>query len=413
MKIVALDVHRTFGQIAIHDAGTIRDAGRVVMERDAVLAFAAKTLRPADEVVLEETGNTAILVKLLTPFVHRVVVANPLQVRAIANARVKTDKIDARVLAKLHASGFLPEVWVADVETERKRRTIAERAQLVCQLTRLKNRVQSILHANLIPPYEGKLFAKRGRAWLETAPLPDDQRRVIARHLVEHDRLAEELATLDRAIASEAVNDADVRRLMTIGGVNAIVAASVLAAVGDISRFSSPEKLVSYFGLNPRVRQSGEHAAFHGRITKQGRSHARSMLVEAVWSIKAAPGPLRAFFQRVQAKKGKQVAAVATARKLAVLMWHMLTKQEDYAWTRPALLQWKLRELELKAGAPSRRGGNAKGPASDYSLKTVRDKECRWLGLAEEEYRRFAEAWKDLPPSTARRAPKIPGAVLQ
>jgi len=78
------------------------------------------------------------------------------------------------------------------------------------------------------------------------------------------------------------------------------------------------------------------------------------MLVEAVWSIKAAPGPLRAFFQRIQAKKGKQVAAVATARKLAVLIWHMLTKQEDYAWARPALLQWKLRELELKAGQLAR-----------------------------------------------------------
>jgi len=305
VKIVALDVHRTFGQIAIHEAGTIRDAGRVTMEREAVLAF-AKTLSRSDEVVLEETGNTAILVKLLAPFVRRVVVANPLQVRAIANAKVKTDKIDARVLAKLHASGFLPEVWVADPETERKRRTIAERTQLVSQLTRLKNRVQSILHANLIPGYDGKLFTQRGRRWLDDAALPDDQRRLVGRHLAEHDRLAEELAVVDRVIAREALGNTDVRRLMTIGGVNAVVAASVLAAVGDINRFSSAEKLVSYFGLNPRVHQSGDHAAFHGRITKQGRSHARAMLVEAAWSIAAAPGPLRAFFRRVQTKKGNR-----------------------------------------------------------------------------------------------------------
>jgi len=408
VKIVALDVHRTFGQIAIHEAGRIQDAGRVTMEREAVLAF-AKTLSGEDDVVLEETGNTAILVRLLAPFVRRVVVANPLQVRAIANAKVKTDKIDARVLAKLHASGFLPEVWVADQETERKRRAIAERAQLVCQLTRLKNRVQSILHANLIPRYDGKLFTQRGRRWLDDAPLPDEQKRLIGRHVIEHDRLAEELALIDRAIAAEAMRDPDIRRLMTIGGVNAIVAASVLAAVGDITRFSSPEKLVSYFGLNPRVRQSGDHAAFHGRISKQGRSHARAMLVEAVWSIKTAPGPLRAFFQRVQAKKGKQVAAVATARKLAVLIWHMLTKQQDYAWARPALVQWKLRELELKAGEPSRRGGSKKGSASDYSLRSVRDKERQWLGMAEDEYRRFATAWREQPPPNATRIAKIPG----
>ena len=86
---------------------------------------------------------------------------------------------------------------------------------------------------------------------------------------------------------------------MTITGVNMIVALSVLAAIGDIGRFSSPEKLVSYFGLNPRVRQSGDKSAYHGRITKQGRSHARAMLVEAAWSVSRTPGPLRAFFRRV------------------------------------------------------------------------------------------------------------------
>jgi transposase len=92
------------------------------------------------------------------PFVRRVVVANPLQVRSIAWAKVKTDKIDAALLAKLHASGFLPEVWVPNEETEALRRRIAERNQLVSQMTRLKNRVQSVLHANLIPRYAGKLF---------------------------------------------------------------------------------------------------------------------------------------------------------------------------------------------------------------------------------------------------------------
>ena len=406
MRVIGLDVHRSFGQIAILEGKEIRDAGRVAMEREAVLAF-GRSLSSSDEVVLEETGNTAIIVRLLAPFVKRVVVANPLQVRAIAAARVKTDKIDARVLAKLHATGFLPEVWIADEATEAKRRRIAERAQIVTHLTRLKNRVQSVLHANLIPRFAGKLFTKRGRTWLDRAPLAEDQKRLIERHLMEHDRLAADLSEVDRLLAQDALRDPQVRRLMTIGGVNVIVAASVLAAIGDVARFSSAEKLVSYFGLNPKVRQSGDHPAFHGHITKQGRGNARAMLVEAVWSIAAAPGPLRAFFRRIEAKRGKQVAAVATARKLAVLMWHMLTKQEDYVWTRPALLQWKLRELELKAGGASRRGGNKKGPASDYSLKTVRDKEARWLGLAEEDYRRFAAAWKEQAPPERMRAAQM------
>jgi transposase len=88
----------------------------------------------------------------------------------------------------------------------------------------------------------------------------------------------------------------------------------VLAAIGDVTRFSSPQKLVSYFGLNPKVRQSGDRPAYHGRIRRQGRAHARAMLVEAAWSIATQPGPLRAFFNRIKERRGRQIAAVATAR---------------------------------------------------------------------------------------------------
>ena len=152
---------------------------------------------------------------------------------------------------------------------------------------------------------------------------------------------------------------------MTIGGV-AIVALGVLAAIGDVARFSSSQKLVSYFGLSPKVRQSRDRPAYHGRISRQGRAHARAMLVEAAWSIATQPGPLRAFFNRVKQRRGQQIAAVATARKLAVLIWHLLTNEEDCAWTRPALMQWKIRELDRrfvsawKDKPPTRRPGAAK-----------------------------------------------------
>jgi transposase len=397
MRIIALDVHRTFAQMAVLEDGKIRNAGKIDLEHNRLLQF-AKRLKPDDEIIIEATGNTSAIVRLLSPFVGRVIIANPILVRAIAWAKVKTDKIDAAVLAKLHASGFLPEVWMPDEETEARRRVVAERTQLVSQMTRLKNRIQSVLHANLIPPYKGVLFSKRGRAWLEAQPLAEDQRRVIVRHAGELDRLGSELAEVDKSLAQKALEEPRVKRLMTITGVNATVAMSVLAAIGDIHRFSSPEKLVSYFGLNPRVRQSGDKPAYHGRITKQGRAHARSMLVEAAWVISGVPGPLRAFFIRIRDKRGKHVAAVATARKLAVIVWHMLTKDEDYTWDRPALSQWKLRKLELKAGHPSRRGGKQKGSAAAYSNKSVRDSERETIGNAEEEYRRFVATWKQQSP---------------
>jgi transposase len=404
MRVIGLDVHRSFAVSAILEDGRLRPGQRVVLEHDAVVAF-AKTLRPDDEVVIEATGNTAAVVRLVAPHVRKVAIANPLQVRAIAWAKVKTDKIDAGVLAKLHASGFLPEVWSPDEDTQALRRLVAERVQIVSHMTRVKNRIHSVLHANLIPPYGGKLFGKGGRAWLAAQPLAEDQRRTIARHLDELDRLAADLATFDQALARRALADTRAERLMTIGGVNAVVAVSLLAAIGDIGRFSSSEKLVSYFGLNPSVRQSGDRPAFHGRITKQGRAHARAMLVEAAWAVASGPGPLRAFFIRIKDRRGNQVAAVATARKLAVLAWHLLSKEQDYAWTRPALVAWKRRKLELQAGAPSRRGGNKPGPASEYSLRAVRDREREWLGMAEEEYRTFVSAWRDHPP-VERKGPK-------
>jgi transposase len=141
---------------------------------------------------------------------------------------------------------------------------LAERTRLVSHLTRLKNREQSVLHANLLPRYEGKLFTKGGREWLEEAPLPADQKRVVSWHLSKHDRLVADLALVDQELAKEALGDPRIRRLMAIGGVNAIVAAGVLAAIRDITRFSSPEKSVRYFGLNPSVRQSADRTAFHG-----------------------------------------------------------------------------------------------------------------------------------------------------
>ncbi|MFK4654156.1 transposase [Bradyrhizobium japonicum] len=119
------------------------------------------------------------------------------------------------------------------------------------------------------------------------------------------------MALLDREIAQDAIDDLAVNRLMTITGVNLAVAAGIVAAIGDISRFDSPQKLVSYFGLNPRVRQSGLGAAHHGRISKIGRSHARAMLVEAAWAATKAPGPLHAFFVRIRARRGAHGALLA------------------------------------------------------------------------------------------------------
>ena len=196
--------------------------------------------------------------RVLSPFVKRVVIANPLQVKAIAHAHVKTDKVDAGTLASFYAAGYLPEIWTPDAATERLRRLVARRNQIVRHRTRIKNEVHTILHAHLIPKcMHATLFNRRGRVWLSCQPVPEDGRTAIERHVRELDRLGEDLAILDREIAETSLDDASIKRLVTITDVNLTVAAGLMAAIGYISRFHSPQKLVSYFGLNPRVRQSG------------------------------------------------------------------------------------------------------------------------------------------------------------
>jgi transposase len=255
-RVIGMDIHRTFAEVVFWEAGRLRPAGRVDMTKAGLEGF-GRTLSKQDEVVVEATGNAMAVVRALEPHVARVIVANSVQVKAIAHAHVKTDKIDAGVLASLRAANFLPEVWLPDADTERLRRQVARRNQVVRHRTRIKNEVHAILAAHLIPPCPHDLFAQLGRQWLSRQTLPDDERAAIERHLRELDRLGEDLTALDQDVAQAVINDPAVKRLLSITGVNLIVAAGLVAAIGDVHRFVSSEKLVSYVGLNVYRRGIG------------------------------------------------------------------------------------------------------------------------------------------------------------
>jgi len=397
VRYVGMDVHREFAQLAVVEDGIVRDEGRIAVSPEALRQWAGG-LRADDEVALEATGNSDAIATLLTPLVGRVVVSNPSKTRAIAEAKVKTDKVDARILAQLLAADFLPSVWLPDDRTRRLRRQVTRRAHIVRTRTRIKNQVHAVLARNLCPtPPVSDLFGKKGRHWLSCQDLPADEAASVAALLRQLDFHAGELALVDRELAIEALSDPVVARLMTIPGIDAIAGISIVAAVGDFTRFSDPDKLVSYLGLNPRVRQSGNSAPVHGRIAKTGRAHTRGVLVEAAWSAVRAPGPLRAFYRRVQARRGFPKAIVATARKLTILAWHLAVKDEDYAFARPALVTHKRRKLELAAGAPSRRG-NHRQPGAAYNDKTRRQAETNAAEQAERAYEILVGHWQPRRP---------------
>jgi transposase len=393
MRFIGLDVHREFCEVAILEEGRVRSAGRIRTRREELELF-AQSLGCGDEVALESTGGAQAIAGILRPCVARVVVVNTKKLRAISGAKAKTDRLDARRLAELLAAGLLAEVWCPDEPTRALRRWVARRAQLVRQRSRAKNEIGAALGRNLLDrPGVYDVAGERGRRFLDELELPEDERQTIEGCLRQISFLEGEIALVDRALAEAALGSEEVRRLMTVPGVNLHTAATFMACVGDIDRFTDPRKLVSYLGLDPKVRQSGEEPVRYGHISKEGASEARHMLCEAAWIVVRYPSPLRAFGERIRARRGAGIATVAVARKLVVLFWHLLTTEKDYAFGRPSLTKRKLRRLQLLAGAkPRRAGGRPK--SGTPSLKAQQDAEIELARQAEIAYRRLAADWQ-------------------
>src|SRR5689334_8095491 len=205
IHFVGLDVHRKTVQACIQDAkGNILSEHSLPATREALEEFASKHLTQEDQIALEATLNTWAIARLLQPKVARLVVSNPLQTKAIAQAKIKTDKVDARVLAHLLRCDYLPEVWMPDQETQRLRTLTHRRASLISDRTRLKNRIHSVLAQAMIPLPVKDLFSDKGLDWLRELELTDGQRRLVTSDQRLLECTEREIDALDREIAVAA-----------------------------------------------------------------------------------------------------------------------------------------------------------------------------------------------------------------
>ena len=371
-RFVGLDVHKREITFCIVDAGgSVVDRGKFVLNRSTLRNFIRDRLHRDDQVALESTTNCWAVVDVLRPRVARVLVSNPMATKAIAQSKIKTDKVDAFVLAQLLRCDFLPEVWQPDVATRQRRQLSGRRASLVGQRTQMRNRIHSVLAMRLIePPAKTSLFGKAGRAWLDALTedeIDRDGLEMIAADLRLLDALQLEIDRFDRRLDQLGYEDERVKLLMTMPGVSVVVAQALVAAFGDIDRFATADKAAAYLGLVPSTKQSAK-TCHHGPITKRGNANARWMLVQAAQHMLRQPGPLGHFFRRLKSRKNHNIAVVATARKMAMIAWIMLRGNEPYRYSPPRTTATKLAGLRIAATGQKRTGGTAKGQKATAKL---------------------------------------------
>lgn len=389
-RCIGLDVHRDFCEIAIWQNGEVRRAKQVLTKPSKLMQF-AQSLDLKDRVALESTSNALAIARLIKPHVKEVVIVNTRRLKAIAEAKHKTDRHDAKLLAQLLAAGMLEGAWLPDERTRALRRRVSRRARLVVHRTRQKNEVLAVLHRNLKrrPPMSDA-FSPKGCQWLLKQELPADEQETIDACLRQLEFLNTEIGHIESKLAQFAVESADARRLMTVPGVGLVTSVCFLAQIGEISRFQNPQKLVGYLGLDPRVRQSGAEQAKLGHISKEGSALVRHVLVEAAHTAVRSPGPHRAFYERVRARRGHSIAIIAVARKMCVLFWYLLTHGEDYAHAMPVATNKKLRKVELTAGSPRRYGG---GRGNGLNREQQRQLERQGAQAAQRSYERLVSDW--------------------
>jgi transposase len=397
-RFFGIDLAKRVSQLCVLDAdGKISEQSRfasTVSEFEAI----ARRLTKHDTVCFEMTTNAFAIARLFnTNASARVMVSNPMKTKLIGSARVKTDKIDARVLAELARADFLPEVWLPDNETESLRRLISRRSNLVRRRTAIKNDVHSILHRNLVQYERPTLFSSgSGFRTLDISRLPSLERLLVDDYLDEIASINARVENTEAVIAAFVCADDKLLHqmdlLMTIDGISIVSAAGILSAIGQITRFSSPKKLASYFGLVPSTYQSGELRSFHGRITKAGRAEARWFLAESAESLIRTPSPLAALYARVAKKRGHNVAKIAVARKMSELIWHILSKDSPYLYQKHRLTQEKqarLRHLAKQSGiktasaSPTKRSNDTalRGLALDIEGRKLKTQASRIAAL--------------------------------
>ncbi len=328
-RFVALDLHKNYLVV-----GAVDQHHQVILpphriSNDRFEQWASRHLQPSDAVVMEATANAWYIHDLLEPLVGRVVVAHPYHVKLITASFIKTDKRDTLALARLLAAGLIPTVWVPPRHVRELRALVVHRQRLISQRSAAKNRLHSLLHRHNICPPTGNLFSAECQEWWEGLPISSSERLRAQQEFAIIGHLCSLVKEVEEELAQLSVSEPWTQHMtyvMQIPGIGLLTAMTILGAIGEISRFPTAKKLVGYAGLGARIHASGQmHRT--GGITKQGRRELRAAMIEAAWAAVRYHPYWKGRFCDLAKRIGKLKAIVAMARKLLVVVWHVLTRQ--------------------------------------------------------------------------------------
>lgn len=354
-RYIGVDLHPSSATVTILDPQT-RSCDQFDFPMNAAgLRSFQEQLRPGDQIALEATTNAHFLRRQLLGLVKEVVIANPAKMKAISQSPAKTDRNDSYQLAVLLLAGTLPTIWIPDEETRQDRAVLSHRAGLIRESTRLRNRVRSLLTAEGMSWPHSDIFSRDARRFLRKlhSQLTWDAQVRLTALLEQSDALQGTIRKLEAQVEVRAQKRApQLGVLMTIPGIHSLTALTILAAIGTIDRFATPDSLANYAGMVPRMRSSCQRTR-HGKVTKRGSRMLRWAVTQVVRHLVQQPGAFQNFYRRLLHKKNKGAAIVASGRKLLKVIWHMLRTGEAFRGTpvekviqKEAKREAKLREAQ-------------------------------------------------------------------
>jgi len=330
---VGIDYHKkySYGVIMTQDRRILKRQ-RFVNHRRAVAQFLGPHAGTDCSAVLEATRNWTVMHDWLEESTGQVVLAHPTKLKAIAAAKIKTDKIDAETLAELLRCDLIPPAHVSSPQARVIKRLLRHRIFLVRVRTMLKNRIHDLLDRDPLLRAEWAstdVFSKVGIKWMRGLALAQADRYILDTELTTLEHLTEQIRQGDSMLKRVGQSDHRVQRLQTIPGIGPFFAMLLLSEIDDVRRFASVGKLHAYAGLIPSTYSSGGRT-YHGRIIKSSNKYLRWAMVEAVWPAIRQDVELHQYYHRLARRKGANTAKVATGRRLLSIVYRVLKEDRDY-----------------------------------------------------------------------------------